>query len=172
MNKVINPSAKELQNDMYNHAPVDYKCPICLAVQGIESEETMMKQDDIVYRDDLVVAAISSKFIEGNPGHVIVFPAKHYENIFEIPEEEANRVMRVAKQIATAMKKVRKCDGIILQQNNEPAAGQHAFHFHMHVIPRFEGDNYHEHSMRARVSDPSERKVFSVELKNELQYDN
>jgi len=150
---------------MYNHAPKDYTCPICLAVQGIESEETMIKQDDTVYRDDLVMAAISSKFIKNNPGHVIVFPMKHYENIFDLPEEEANRIMKVAKEIALAMKKIRQCDGVVLQQNNEPAAGQHAFHYHMHVIPRFDGDDFHEHSMHARVSGPEERMPFSTALK-------
>ena len=150
---------------MYNHAPSDYKCPICLAVQGIESEGTMMRQDDIVYRDDVVMAAISSKFFKNNPGHVIVFPMKHYENIFDLPEEEANSIMKVAKEITLAMKEIRQCDGVVLQQNNEPAAGQHAFHYHMHVIPRFDGDDFFEHSMHAYVSDSDERKPFSAALK-------
>ena len=73
---------------MYNHAPQEYKCPICLAIEGIESEDTMMKQDDIFYRDDLVMAVINSKFVGNNPGHAIVVPLKHYENLYELPEME------------------------------------------------------------------------------------
>lgn len=83
---------------MYNHAPKDYKCPICLAVEGIESGDTMMKQDDIFYRDDLVMAVINSKFVGNNPGHAIVVPLKHYENLYELPEKEANQIMKVAVQ--------------------------------------------------------------------------
>ena len=54
---------------MYNHAPKDYKCVLCLPAQGIESKDTMMKQADIFYKDRLVMAAVNSKFIETNPGH-------------------------------------------------------------------------------------------------------
>ena len=59
---------------MFNHAPQDYKCVLCLPAQGIESNLTMMKQEDIFYKDGLVIAAINSKFIETNPGHAIIFP--------------------------------------------------------------------------------------------------
>ena len=59
---------------MYNHTPREYKCPICLAVEGIEGEDTMMKQDDVFYRDDLVMAVIGSKFVGNNPGHATLFP--------------------------------------------------------------------------------------------------
>lgn len=150
---------------MYNHTPKNYKCPICLAIKGIESVDTMMKQNDIVYRDDLVMAAINSKFVGNNPGHVIVVPLKHYENLYDLPEEEACRIMDVAKKIAVAIKNVRNCDGVMILQNNEPASGQHAFHYHMHIFPRFNDDNLHENMSNASVSSPEERRLFSEELK-------
>ncbi|OFX75701.1 MAG: hypothetical protein A2071_09035, partial [Bacteroidetes bacterium GWC1_47_7] len=139
---------------MYNHAPQEYKCPICLAIEGIESEDTMMKQDDIFYRDDLVMAVINSKFVGNNPGHAIVVPLKHYENLYELPEKEANQIMKVAKEVAIAMKEVRKSDGVMIQQNNEPASGQHAFHYHMHIFPRFEEDHFGENRSNVRVANP------------------
>lgn len=149
---------------MYNHAPKDYKCVLCLPAQGIESEDTMMKQADIFYKDDLVIAAVNSKFIETNPGHVIIFPIKHYENIYEMPDEVSARVAKVAKQIAIALKEVRKCDGITTQQNNEPASGQHAFHYHFHIFPRWEGDKLYSGSP-VRVSDSSERIPYANALR-------
>jgi len=150
---------------MFNHAPKNYKCPICLAVDGVENDGTMMKRDDIFYRDDLVMAAVNSKFIDSNPGHVIVVPLKHFENIYDLPETEVNQIFKIAKTVAIALKELRKCDGIMLQQNNEPASGQHAFHFHLHVFPRFTNDNFHDHSLRARVSSPEERKPYSKALR-------
>lgn len=151
---------------MYNHAPKDYKCPICIAVQGIENEDTMMKQDDIFYRDDLVMAVINSKFVKNNEGHAIVVPIKHYENLYELPYEEAKQIMKVAKEVAIATKNLRKCDGVMIQQNNEPASGQHAFHYHMHVFPRFEGDEFWQNQSNFRVSDPEERKPYSLVMKD------
>lgn len=150
---------------MYNHAPQNYKCPICLTVEGVESDDTMMKQGDIFYRDDLVMAVINSKFVGNNPGHAIVVPLKHYENLYELPEKEANQIMKVAKEVAIAMKEVRKSDGVMIQQNNEPASGQHAFHYHMHIFPRFKDDKFGENQSNVKVADPEKRKPFSSAMK-------
>lgn len=150
---------------MFNHAPKDYNCPICIAVSGTENDHTMMLQNDIVYKDDLAMVAVNSKFIPSNPGHIIVVPTKHYENIYDLPQTDAARIMEVAKQIAVALKEVRKCDGVMLQQNNEPASGQHAFHFHLHLFPRFSNDNFTENSLNAFVSSKEERNVYSEALK-------
>lgn len=150
---------------MFNHAPSNYKCVLCLPAQGIESEDTMMKQADIFYKDDLVIAAINSKFIESNPGHIIIFPTNHYENIYDLPDEISARVAKVAKQVAIALKEVRKCDGVTTQQNNEPASGQHAFHYHFHIFPRWNDDKLYSGSP-VRVTDPVERIPYAVELRN------
>lgn len=154
---------------MFNHAPVDYKCPICLAVQGVESEDTMIKQDDIFYRDNLVMALINSKFYSNNPGHVIVVPLMHYENLYELPEKEANQIMKVSQQVAIAIKNIRNCDGVLIKQNNEPASEQHAFHYHIQVIPRFEGDDFISNQSNTRVSYPTERPQYSSPLREYLK---
>ena len=153
---------------MHNHAPEDYTCVLCLPAQGIESEKTMMKQADIFYKDDLVIAAINSKFMETNPGHVIIFPVKHYENIYDLPDEVSARVAKVARIVAIAMKEVRKCDGVTTQQNNEPASGQHAFHYHFHIFPRWTGDKLYSGSS-VKVSDPSERIQYANDLRGYLK---
>jgi len=150
---------------MYNHAPVDYKCPLCLTAQGVENENTMAKQADVFYRDDHVFGMINSKFVGNNPGHIIVVPIKHYENLYDIPKEVAHRIFDVSQQMALALKEVRNCDGVMTQQNNEPASGQHAFHFHLHVFPRFENDEFEKNIMNVRVADPSERLPYAETLR-------
>ena len=150
---------------MYNHTPTNYTCPLCLAVEGTESPQTMMMQDDIFYRDEHVVAAVNSKFFLSNPGHLIIFPVNHFENLFDLPENVSAHIMKVSQKVALALKDTRKSDGIMIVQNNEPASGQHAFHYHMHIIPRFENDNYGKRQTEVKVADPSERKPYSAALK-------
>ena len=48
LNKVLKTSK------MYNHGPENYTCPICPAVNGIENQDTLIKQSDIVYKDELI----------------------------------------------------------------------------------------------------------------------
>ncbi|KKU62409.1 MAG: Diadenosine tetraphosphate (Ap4A) hydrolaseHIT [Candidatus Amesbacteria bacterium GW2011_GWA1_47_16] len=71
---------------MYKHAPENYKCPICLGVLGIESDDTLLKQADLVYKDDLVSVFINSFWIDTAEGSAIVVTNGHYENLYEIPQ--------------------------------------------------------------------------------------
>lgn len=153
---------------MFNHAPADYKCPICLAIDGIENEDTWIKPADIFYRDELVMGFISSKFVKGNEGHPLIVPLQHFENIYDLPAEYAHQISDVARKAATILKNVRKCDGITILQNNEPAGDQHAFHYHLHLFPRFIGDNFHDELMRARISDPEERIKYAGALRGKI----
>ncbi len=150
---------------MFNHAPQNYKCPICVAIKGIESEDTLIRQADIIYQDELVTAFIGSFFIRNNPGHIIIVPNEHYENIYELPENVGHQIFNVAKRSATAIKETRKCDGITTMQNNEPAGNQHAFHYHLHIFPRFENDELHAHLGNSIKSEPGDRLAYSEPLK-------
>ncbi|MDO4298443.1 MAG: HIT family protein [Lachnospiraceae bacterium] len=73
-------------------------------------------------------------------GHALILPKKHAANLFELPDETAEKVMVLAKKIAGRLKEGLGADGINLVQNNGEAAGQTVFHFHMHLIPRYDGD--------------------------------
>lgn len=73
-------------------------------------------------------------------GHALILPKKHFANIYELDQETASQVFVLAKKIAMAMKETLNCDGLNIVQNNGPVAGQSVFHFHMHVIPRYEND--------------------------------
>jgi len=151
---------------MFNNAPPNYKCPICLAINGIENKDTWIKQKDIFYRDDFVVGFISSKFIKGNEGHPLIVPRKHYENIYDLPKEIGYKIFNMGKKTAIALKKLRDCDGINLIQNNEPAADQHAFHYHLHVVPRFKGDNFHKEFWNAKKFNSEVRIRYAQDLRD------
>ncbi len=72
-------------------------------------------------------------------GHALILPKKHVANLYEIPDETAGNVLKLAKKLAIHMTNVLHCDGFNLLQNNNEVAGQTVFHFHMHLIPRYKG---------------------------------
>ena len=86
-----------------------------------------------VYEDDKIIAFLSIQPI--NIGHTLVVPKKHYENIYEIPEEEVAHLYKIVKKVAYAVKNAVSAEGIRIVQNNGEAAGQVIFHLHVHVIP-------------------------------------
>ncbi len=87
----------------------------------------------IIYEDDRVIAFLSNRPV--NEGHTLVVPKKHYENIYEIPDDEVCYLYKVAKHIAVAVRDSMAAEGIRIVQNNGWAAGQVIFHLHVHVIP-------------------------------------
>jgi histidine triad (HIT) family protein len=154
---------------MYKHAPTDYGCPICSAITGIEDHRTMIRRSDIVYQDELVTAFISSFFVGNNPGHPIVVPNRHYENLYDLPDSEAHRIISVSRLVATALKKSHSCDGVMVRQNNEPASGQHAFHYHMHLFPRYDDDLLEESMGKSIRSTPEERLPYADRLREGIK---
>ncbi len=154
---------------MYNHADENNECPICIALEGTEDKRIWIVQNDIFYKDELVTGFISSKAIQGNEGHALVVPNGHHENFYDLPSKVGHHIIDVAKKVALAIKKTRSCDGVTILQNNEPAGDQHAFHYHMHIVPRFEGGSFHEELWKAKKSMPEDRKDFADKLRKQLQ---
>jgi histidine triad (HIT) family protein len=147
---------------MYNHAPEGYVCPICLGIQGVESNATLIRQSDIVYKDKYLTAFISSFLIGQNAGHVVVVPNEHYENLFDLPKELGARIFKLKQRLATAMMVMyENCEGVMTLQNNGPASGQHAFHYHEHIFPRFEGDELHGNMTVKQEFPPEKRRVYA-----------
>lgn len=89
----------------------------------------------IPYEDNIVVVLISLE------GHPMVVPKVPYRDIFELPEEVAGHIMKIAVTVAKAVKATTQCAGVNLIQSNGAVAGQEVFHFHLHVKPRFEADS-------------------------------
>ncbi len=73
-------------------------------------------------------------------GHALILPKEHAANLYELPDETAAKAMVLAKKMARKMTCKLGCDGFNLVQNNGETAGQTVFHFHIHLIPRYEND--------------------------------
>jgi histidine triad (HIT) family protein len=82
-------------------------------------------------------------FMDINPwtrGHALVIPRNHSRNLYEVPEDDMAQTLSAAKRLAIRMRDRLGCDGVNLLNSCEPAAWQTIFHFHVHVIPRYDDD--------------------------------
>ena len=75
-----------------------------------------------------------------NEGHALVIPKEHGADVHEISEAAIAATVLTAKRVAGALARVLSPEGLNLLQCNGPAAAQSVMHFHMHVLPRREGD--------------------------------
>lgn len=73
-------------------------------------------------------------------GHALILPKSHATNLYELPDEDAAKVLVLAKKMAILMRDKLDCDGFNLVQNNGETAGQTVMHFHLHLIPRYQND--------------------------------
>jgi histidine triad (HIT) family protein len=96
----------------------------------------------IVYEDDQVIAFLDIS--QATKGHTLVVPKVEYKDIFEVPEKTASHLFGVATKISKAIQKAFGAHAMNLLSNNGECAGQTVFHFHIHLIPRYEraDDNF------------------------------
>ena len=106
-------------------------CIFCKSANGEIPSATLYEDEDFRVILDLGPAS---------KGHALILPKAHAANIYEISDDMAAKAMILAKKMATKMTEALKCDGFNIVQNNGEPAGQTVFHFHMHLIPRYEGD--------------------------------
>jgi histidine triad (HIT) family protein len=112
---------------------------------------------DIVYEDEETLAFLDIHPL--NPGHTLVLPKKFARNIFDIDDNTLAAIIRTVRKIALALRDVLGAEGVNIRMNNEPAAGQDVFHFHIHVIPRFTGDGYQNWHGKSYAPGESEKIV-------------
>lgn len=91
-----------------------------------------------VYSDDEAFALLDLR--QPRAGHVLVIPRRHVENVFELDEATGAAVMRVTAAVARAVRDAFSPEGLSLWQSNGAAAFQEVPHLHMHVMPRWSGD--------------------------------
>jgi len=106
-------------------------CIFCKIAAGSIPSKTLYEDSDFRVILDVAPAA---------KGHAMILPKVHADNLLELPDEIASKVMVLAKKAAVQMKEKLSCEGIQLIQNNGKAAGQTVFHFHLHIIPRYHDD--------------------------------
>lgn len=91
-----------------------------------------------IYEDDLF-KVILDRF-PAAPGHALIIPKNHYENMFELGEKEAAALYPLAQKIGAQIKEAVGAEGMNVVQNNGEVAGQSVYHFHLHLIPRKAND--------------------------------
>ena len=97
-----------------------------------------------VYEDDATLAFMD--VMPQSPGHTLVIPKTAAENLFDLELESATAVLKTTQLVAGAVLEAFRADGIMLNQFNGPVAGQTVFHFHMHIVPRYEGVPLRRHT--------------------------
>jgi histidine triad (HIT) family protein len=150
----------------YSHQPSGYRCPFCRVAAGEDLRDDFTKQADVVFRDDMLTAFISSAWWPANPGHVLVVPNEHYENVYVMPDATLAAVQVMGKRVALALKATYGCDGTSFRQHNEPAGNQHVWHYHLHVFPRHAGDELYLRTMERRDTTPAERAPYAEQLRH------
>lgn len=106
-------------------------------------------------------------FLDINPinyGHTLVITKEHFDNFLTVPENELSEITRLTQYLAGAVKRALKADGFNIISNNGNSAGQTVYHFHYHIIPRFENDFMMK--PRTKEYDDNEIKNFAEKIKS------
>jgi histidine triad (HIT) family protein len=93
---------------------------------------------EIIYEDGELIA-----FLDINPinyGHLLVLTKQHFDNFLTVPKDLLSKLILLTQFLAGIVKRATGADGFNTMSNNGAAAGQRIFHFHFHIIPRFEND--------------------------------
>lgn len=106
-------------------------CIFCKLANGVIPTNSIYEDEDF---NVILDAAPATK------GHALILPKEHADNLYELPDETAAKAMVLAKKLAKNMTDKLNCAGFNLVQNNGTVAGQTVFHFHLHLIPRYEDD--------------------------------
>lgn len=93
---------------------------------------------EIIFEDEHVLAFLDIQPV--NYGHTLVIPKKHYDNFLTVPKDELDKLIHATQFIAGVVKRSLNADGFNVISNNGNPAGQSVFHFHFHIIPRFNND--------------------------------
>lgn len=93
-----------------------------------------------VYEDDNFFAFLDIS--QATYGHTLVVPKQHFENLFAMPDFLLEKMLILVRDLASKIKTATNCKGINILNNNGEAAGQSVHHFHIHIIPRYDNDNF------------------------------
>lgn len=95
-------------------------------------------------------------------GHTLVITRKHWVDVFDTSEDGLAAVARTAHRVAQAIRRALNPDGLMVFQLNGQAAGQTIFHYHMHLMPRADGEPLQLHT---RVpGDPERLRALAARL--------
>lgn len=133
--------------------------PDCLFCKIVRSEIPSHK----VYEDEQTFAFLDINPV--NPGHTLVVPKKHAQDVLEIKDDQWNAVMQTVRRVAHALEKSLNPSGINLGMNNKSGAGQTVFHAHVHIMPRFPIDGHEMWKGHPYASGEAERILQTIKNK-------
>lgn len=107
----------------------------CIFCKIIDGEIPSAK----VYEDEDVYAFLDISQV--TKGHTLVIPKSHEKDVFELNEETAAKLFRVVPSIAKALNKTFSPKGMNVLNNNKEFAGQSVFHYHLHLLPRYDSND-------------------------------
>ena len=136
----------------------DENCIFCKIANGEIPSSTVYEDEEFRAILDLGPAS---------KGHTLILPKEHFRDLTELPENWCGKALFLAGRIGSAMKKELGAAGFNVVQNNGTEAGQTVFHFHVHVIPRYEnGPKIVAWNPGTTV--PEEQAAIAEKLKNAL----
>ena len=130
----------------------DENCIFCKIANGEIPATTLYEDEDFRVILDVFPAA---------KGHALIIPKEHYRNLYDLDQDLAGKVLILAKEMIRPLKDALGCDGFNVVQNNESSAGQTVFHFHMHLIPRYEKDGVGVNWKSGKLSDEDREEILS-----------
>jgi len=92
-----------------------------------------------VFENDKFMAFLDIK--PAHKGHTLIIPKKHCKTFLDLPEDDAQEMIKISQDLAKAVLNAAGAEGFNVLMNNNKAAGQEIDHVHLHIIPRREGDN-------------------------------
>ncbi|MEQ4719077.1 HIT domain-containing protein [Nonomuraea sp. B19D2] len=104
-------------------------CVFCRIVRGAEPSQT-------VYEDEHAVAFLN--LAQVTKGHTLVVPREHHRSLADIPLEAAAAVMRATVLVSRRLTGTLPAEGVNLWHASGETAWQSVFHFHIHVVPRYD----------------------------------
>jgi histidine triad (HIT) family protein len=155
------PRSCKLARMAITHAPSGYQCPFCALADGADTD----RQQDIVRRTAGALAFISPRWWPRNHGHVLVVPVQHYENLYVLPAEAGHAVHDLVRDIAIAIRRSYGCEGVSTRQHNEPAGNQAVWHHHVHVFPRYAGDELYSSRPYPELVTAEQRQPYAERLR-------
>ena len=106
----------------------DENCIFCKLANGEIPTLSLYEDDDFKVIFDAAPAT---------DGHALILPKNHFRNIYDIDEDTVAKAYKLAKKLAAVMTDVFGADGFNILQNSNECAGQTVFHYHIHLIPRY-----------------------------------
>jgi histidine triad (HIT) family protein len=113
--------------------PSNGHCIFCDLIRGAA-------EVSICYEDATAIAFLDIQPV--NPGHVLVVPRRHYEVLQDIPRDVGLHLYQVATRLIPVIQEAAGADDMNIVVNSGAAAGQNVMHYHIHLIPRKEGDGF------------------------------